>query len=142
MAPHAIIHQEKSMKMTIANTKTFIPFFNHNQELPEDEQIVVTYKVPDIKLKNTLKPRPKLKFNYDSDGRTTGGETEVSTNKLAVVSGMLVSIKHFGYEDERGEHKISKWDELVQGPVEYEPLVDELYDEFMKELDRGIDEKN
>lgn len=130
------------MKQSFSTTRTYIPYFNGNRDLPEDEQVVVTYKIPDLELKNRLKPKPKLKFNYDSEGRTTGGETEVSMDRFSVVSGMLVSIRKLEYEDEKGEHKITKWSELLHGPLEYEALINELYDEFLKELDRTVDEKN
>jgi len=130
------------MHAFIEDTKTYIPYFNGNRELPEDEQVVVTFKVPDIQLKRRLKPRPKLKFNYDTEGNTTGGETEVTSDRTAVVSGMLVSIRNLSYENKRGIHRIQKAIELFTGPTQYEPLVDELYEEFSKELDRAVDEKN
>lgn len=53
------------MKQSFSTTRTYIPYFNGNRDLPEDEQVVVTYKIPDLELKNRLKPKPKLKFNYD-----------------------------------------------------------------------------
>jgi hypothetical protein len=130
------------MKEFISSVKTCIPSFNGNRELPEAEQVVVTYKIPDLELKGRLKPPSKLKFNFDPDGRASGGETEVSVNKFGVVSGMLLSIKHLSYEDEKGEHSITKWNELLHGPLQYEPLIGELYDEFSKELDKVVDEKN
>jgi hypothetical protein len=130
------------MKILVESKRTFIPFFNGNRDLPEGEQIVVTYKVPDLALKSRLKPKPKMKFNFANDGRTTGGETEVSIDQMAVVAGMLISIKGAFYENDKGEQKITNATELRACPLEYEPLVEELYNEFTKELDRVVDEKN
>jgi hypothetical protein len=130
------------MKLLIEDKRTYIPYFNGNRNLPEEDQVVVTYRVPDITLKRRLKPGPKFKFNYDQQGNTQGGEVEISTDTMSVVSGMLISIKHLSYEDSKGEHQITNAKELYAGPLEYEPLVDELYKEFSKELDRVVDEKN
>lgn len=130
------------MKLMVSTKKTFVPFFNGNRELPEEEQIVVTYKVPDVELRNRLKPRPKFKYSFDPEGRTTGGEAEVALDKENVVSSMLVALTHAEYEDEKGEHKITKWSELIHAPKDFQGLIDELYEEFRKELDTGVDEKN
>ena len=130
------------MNMLITDKKSFVPNFNGNRDLPDAEQVVVTYRIPDIALKNRLKPRPKFKFMYDKDGNTSGGETEVSTDKMTVVVGMLISIKNLSYENSKGVHKITNATELAQAPLEYEPLINEMSEEFSKELDRTIDEKN
>jgi hypothetical protein len=130
------------MNLIIEDKRTFIPFFNGNRDLPELEQIVVLYRVPDLMMKRRLKPSPKLTFTYDKDGLVSGGETEISSDQAAVVSGMLISVKHLSYEDSKGAHQIQNAKELLAGPLEYEPLVDELYKEFSKELDRVVDEKN
>jgi hypothetical protein len=130
------------MRTLSAISKTYIPRFNGNQELPEEEQFVVTYRVPDLQLKSRLKPKPKLKFNYDAAGNTTGGETELSTDRMTVVSGMLISIRNLSWADGKTVHEVAKASDLLKAPVEYEALIDELHEEFSKELDRTVDEKN
>lgn len=125
-----------------STTKTYVPRWNGNRELPESEQVTVTYRVPDLQLKNRLKPKPKLRFQYDPAGNTTGGETELSTDHWLVVNGLLVSIGNLAYKTEKGETEVKNSTDLTKAPVEYEGLVDELYEIFSKELDRTVDEKN
>ena len=72
------------MNQLIEDKRTYIPYFNGNRDLPEDEQIVVTYRVPDISLRRKLKPGRPMKFNYDPEGRVTGGEVEVSIDDSLV----------------------------------------------------------
>jgi hypothetical protein len=130
------------MRTLAADTKTYIPFFNGNRDLPEHEQFDVTYRVPDLQLCLILKPKPKIKFNYDRDGNTIGGETEISIDKMGVIRGLLVSIRNLSWENSKGVHEVTKAPDILTGPVGYEALIDELHDEFSKELDRKIDEKN
>jgi len=130
------------MNQLIEDKRTYIPYFNGNRDLPEDEHIVVAYRVPDISLRRKLKPRRPMKFNYDTDGRVTGGEVEVSVDDSLVVQGMLISIKHLSFENSKGVHQITNAKELYLGPAEYEGLIAELYDVFSKELEKVVDEKN
>ncbi|HOX30917.1 MAG TPA: hypothetical protein PLB91_01230 [Spirochaetales bacterium] len=130
------------MNQLIEDKRTYVPFFNGNRDLPEGEQVVVTYRVPDIALRRKLKPRPSLKFSYDAEGRVTGGETEVSNDDQLMIAGMLLSIKHLSYENSKGVHQITNSKELYQGPLEYEGLITELAEVFSKELEKVADEKN
>jgi len=130
------------MNLLLETTRTFVPFFRGNRELPEIDQVVVEYKVPDSTLKRRLKPKPTLKFNYDAQGNVMGGQTEVSSDPFSIVQGMLVKITHLSFEDKKGEHGITNAAELLRAPLQFEPLIEELAEEFSKELDRVVDEKN
>jgi hypothetical protein len=131
------------MVLTVAKTKSFYPTFNNNLDLPEDERVKITYKMPTLQLKNQLKPRSPMRFDIDpASGRTERGVVEINVNKEEVVKALLVRIDNFACSDEKGEHKVTNWAELLQGPRECSELVDEMYTEFKKELDYEIDEKN
>jgi len=130
------------MNILVETKRTVIPFFHENRDLPEEEQMVATYRIPDLTLKRRLKPPPKLDFDYDENGKVTGGHTQVSTDPAAVVAGMLINITHLSYENDKGVHQVTNAKELLAGPPDFEPLIDELYKEFSKELDRVVDEKN
>jgi predicted DNA-binding antitoxin AbrB/MazE fold protein len=130
------------MLISITKEKTFTPDFNGNLDLPEGERIIVKYRVPNIATKNRISPRPVLKFNYDTDGRLEGGETEVSSDAKTIISEMLVLIRNCEYEDEKGKHIVTSAKDLFEAPVEFEPLVKEIEKKFRNELEQRLDEKN
>lgn len=131
------------MIIQIATKRTYIPKWNKNRELPEDEQIVAEYTMPGLKDKARLIRKPAVKFQYDPQGNVTGGEAEVGFERRPILEAMLTKLVNCGWKDADGNTKtLAKFKDFDEAPTEFDSLADELADHFRSELEKKPDEKN
>jgi len=132
------------MKLQVVKDGVFIPSFNKNKDLPSTEQITVRYRYPTLAIKNRCRSKPVAKGISGADGRVEKMEITVDKDELATLREMLISISNCTYgENEGTEHKIVTVQNLIDAPVDFEPLLKEIVKEFDRILDEAvIDEKN
>jgi len=130
------------MLISVSKTKTYIPEWNDNQQLPVDQQIVATYKNPDNAMRRRLAPRANVKFDYDAQGNPTGGSGEIVMDDESVVRGMLISLTNLECDINGKITRISDAESLLSAPIETAGLIKELAKEFGKELKKEAPEKN
>ena len=121
------------MIVAVSKKLTFIPAFNKNKECPAADQIVVTIKNPTIQIKQRVTSTPETVARAD---------IRLKTDDIAVLREMLDGISNCGYEDEDGKHSITNAKTLLEAPVEFSPLIDEIVTECNRILTRVVDEKN
>lgn len=132
------------MVLTISKERTFIPEFNGNKDLPACDQIVVKYKAPTITIKSRCRSRPQSKAIADSNGKIKNMEISVDRDEQQTLVEMLSSIHGASYQDDKGNVvHITNARDLINAPIEFEPLMREIVAKFDNELDKAeIDEKN
>ncbi|MDR2134852.1 MAG: hypothetical protein LBP27_07060 [Treponema sp.] len=127
------------MEITVSKTRTFVPEWNGNKKLPEDEQIVVTYPALNISLRKQIIGRNTIRFEYDKDGNPTGGSGEMSLfDKEAAIRKIKPVITNLKID---GKQVISAED-LLAAPVELYGLVEEIGSHFQDEFKKESPEKN
>jgi len=124
------------MILSISTKREFIPEFNGNKKLPVTEQLKVVHRAPTVAIKEKLFPR---KFDFGADGQVTG-TFEIDRKKI--ISELTVEFINFSYELDGDEKKITTVEQLFKAPVEFDPLIEELYTYYNGILNVRPNEKN
>ena len=132
------------MVITISKERTFVPEFNGNKNLPACDQIVVKYKAPTITIKSRCRSKPQSKAIADSNGKIKNMEIVVERDEQQTLVELVNSIHGASYQDDKGNTvNIANARDLINAPIEFEPLMREIVEHLDKELDKAeIDEKN
>lgn len=131
------------MLVKISKSLTYVPEFNGNKKADPADQIIVHYKNPTYSLKEKIKGQAETKARADVNGNIQGIDISFKSNDIATLRGLLERIDNCQFEDENGTVKtISNVQELLDAPVEFAPLVEELIEEFNKTLNKKVEEKN
>jgi hypothetical protein len=131
------------MRLEISKEGVFIPEFNGNKKLPATDQITVRYKTPTVAVKNRCRKKPQAKGIAAANGNLDRMEIVIEKDEIATLNEMLVSISNCAYGSGDRDHSITNANELINAPIEFEPLMKEIVAEFDRLLDHsGIDEKN
>lgn len=131
------------MVIQVSKIKTYIPEFNGNNELPQNEQIVVTFKNPSVQMRERLIPRPQSKGQASVEGSLDTLEIVlVDPNKTQILKEMIQSISNCAYEEDGHQKTINNAVELLNSPAEFNGLVDELFKKCQAELLKTVPEKN
>jgi len=132
------------MNLEISKEGVFTPEFNGNKKLPATDQITVRYKTPTVAIKNRCRAKPQAKAVSSADGKIERMEVVIEKDDLAVLKEMLVSVSGCSYSEKGGKAApIASAQDLINAPVNFEPLLKEIVAEFDSILDNaGIDEKN
>ena len=132
------------MVLIISKERTFIPEFNGNKNLPTCDQIVVKYKAPTITIKSRCRSKPQSKAIADANGKIRNMEISVDRDEQQTLVELLNSIHGASYQDDKGNIvNITSARDLINAPIEFEPLMREIVEHFDSELDKAeIDEKN
>jgi hypothetical protein len=131
------------MIINVSTTKEFIPEWNNNRA--STNPISITHKAPTMALYNALVPRPSIKLTIDSDGKSSGGETEMTLDYTKTVKEMLLVISNLELNIDGRTVSICNAGDLLGGntPCMLSGLVDELGAYFQMLLTtKSIDEKN
>jgi hypothetical protein len=140
------------MILTVSSAREFIPEFNGNKEAVLAEQIKVTHAAPTMSIKEKAMPHA---FDLDGSGNFS---THVEIDRKRVIKAFDTKLTNLGYEKPVGEStvkgpvkvtgdnkvimKIVTAEDLFNAPVEFDPLIDELYTYFQNLLNTKVDEKN
>jgi len=125
------------MLVTVSTTREFIPKFNGNKKAVAGEQIRVAYKAPTIAMKEKLFPR---KFSLGLDGAFS---TSVEVDRGKIIKEMLVELFNAQYKNDNGDLvTIRNSGELMEAPIEFDPLIEEVYNYFTELLNKKTNEKN
>jgi len=132
------------MNLEIAKEGVFIPEFNGNKNLPSTDQITVRYKIPTVSIKNRCRKKPQAKGIASTNGNIDHMEITVEKDETTTVKEMLVSISGCSYSEKGGKPVfIVSAQDLLNAPIQFEPLLKEIVDEFDNILDHSeINEKN
>jgi len=132
------------MKLKISKEGVFTPKFNDNTKLSSTDQITVRYKAPTVAIKNRCRQKPQGKAISNADGKVEHMEIVIDKDEISTLREMLVSISNCSYEDDEGKsHSIASTQDLINAPIEFEPLLKEIVAEFDRLLDHTeINEKN
>jgi hypothetical protein len=132
------------MRLGISKEGVFTPEFNGNKKLPATDHITVRYRTPTVAIKNRCRTRPQAKAVSSADGKIERMEIVIDKDDLTTLREMLVSISNCSYGDDGGKDSvIASAQDLINAPIEFEPLLKEIVAEFNSLLDRSeIDEKN
>ena len=131
------------MRLEISKEGVFTPEFNGNKNLAPTDQITVRYRTPTIAIKNRCRRKPQAKALAAPDGKISGMEVVLEKDDVSTLNEMLVSISNCSYGDGGQDHKIFSAQDLLGAPIEFEPLLKEIVEEFNSILDHpGPDEKN
>jgi len=129
-------------QLSTSNQRAFIPEWDGNSELPVIEQIKVQYKAITVSMKEKLLPRT---FNFEQDAQSKEMLTTMSVtiNRKNLIKELVTSIENCAYMGDDGkEHKIVTVDQLFDAPVEFDGLIEEMYEYFNKILNQKVNEKN
>jgi hypothetical protein len=131
------------MHLEISKEGVFIPEFNGNKKQPSTDQITVRYKTPTVVSKSRCRKKPQAKGIAAANGNLDRMEIVIEKDEIATLNEMLVSISNCSYGSGDKIHSITNANELINAPIEFEPLMKEIVAEFDRLLDHsGIDEKN
>lgn len=126
----------KISQISASKIRTFIPEFNGNRDLPSGEQIRVQYKAPTAAMKDRLFPR-QIDFVDEKP------QVSIIIDRVKVLQEMVASIENLSYDDENGkEISIVSARELLSAPIDFDPLVEELYVYLNSCIQGKVDEKN
>jgi hypothetical protein len=139
------------MVLTVSSTREFVPKFNGNKELSVSDQIRVNHNAPTMSIKEKVMPRG---FDFDKDGQVS---THVEIDRKKMFKAFDMKIVNLAYEkpidanvsgpvkvvgDNKTIVKVQTSEDLFNAPVEFDPLIDELYEYFQNLLNTKVDEKN
>lgn len=124
------------MIVSISTKREYIPEFNGNRKLQVTEQMKVVHRAPTVAIKEKLFPR---KFAFGADGQITG-TFEVDRKKI--IQELTESFSNIQYEMDGEEKKIATVEQLFKAPVEFDPLIEELYNYYNSVLNGKVNEKN
>lgn len=124
------------MLLEISNEDVFVPEFNGNRDLPEDEQIKVYLNMPTKSIQAAVKPDNKLRMEFDKDGNPTGGFVEAEVREEIMFRKMIRSIDNCAYKSNGKVVHVREAKDLAGVPVQYSPLVDEISKELQRRLFR------
>jgi len=132
------------MQLKISKEGVFTPEFNGNKKLSAIDQITVRYKTPTVAMKNRCRAKPQAKSIASRDGKVERLEITIEKDDVATLNEMLISISNCFYSEDGGKDRaIVSAQNLIDAPIEFEPLLKEIIVEFDRILnDSGIDEKN
>jgi hypothetical protein len=126
------------MILTISKEREFIPEFNNNKTLPACDQIVVKYRAPTITIKSRCRSKPQSKAIADSTGKIRNMEISVDRDDQQTLVEMLLSVHGAAYQDDKGNVvSISNARDLINAPIEFEPLMREIVEHFDSEIDKA-----
>ena len=124
------------MIVSISTKREFIPEFNGNRKLQSTEQLKIVHRAPTVAIKEKLFPR---KFDFGADGQVTGS-FEIDRKKI--IQELTSEIINCVYELDDEEKKITTVEQLFKAPVEFDPLIEELYTYYNSLLNNKVNEKN
>jgi hypothetical protein len=124
------------MILSISVKREFVPEFNNNKKLPAADQIKIEHKAATATIKESLFPR---RFQLDKDGGVT---SEFEIDRKKIIQAFVTGIKNLGYEVEGEEKNITTVEQLFKAPIEFDPLIEELYTYFNEMLNARANEKN
>jgi hypothetical protein len=124
------------MTISISTKREFIPEFNGNRKAPASDQIKFVHKAPTVAIKEKLFPR---KFEFGANGEVSG-TFEIDRRKL--ISELTTDIINLVYESDGEEKKLTTVEQLFKAPIEFDPLVEELYTYYNGILNNRPNEKN
>ena len=132
------------MRLEITKEGVFIPEFNGNKKLPSTDQITVRYRTPTVAIKNRCRTKPQAKGLASASGKIDRMEITIEKDDVNTLTEMLLSISGCSYGSNDGrECVITNAQDLINAPIEFEPLLKEIVTEFDRLLDHsGISEKN
>jgi hypothetical protein len=138
------VTRRNKVRLEIAREGAFVPAFNKNRELPATDQIVVRYRAPTIAIKNRCRKQAQTTGIADPKGVLERMEIVIERDDLATLNEMLVSVSNCSYGGNgEKERSIVSAQDLVNAPIDFEPLLKEIVEEFNSLLDHAeIDEKN
>jgi len=122
--------------ITSATTAYFTPMFDGNTDLTNAEQIRIEYKRPTIAMKEKLFPR---QFDFDQTGQAT---MSVTVDRKKLIKELTIKIENCGYIADTVERKISTVDQLFDAPIDFDPLIEELYTFYNEVINTKVNEKN
>lgn len=125
------------MRIVLQKTRTFVPTFNKNRELPEKEQIVVEYQKPNARQRRTLR-----KNLYQSEGDGQSVRFEVYTDIDGTIREIPCKIKRFSVEDNGKSLDVVSLAQLVEIEGEAAGLFNEILNEIWKDDLTAEDLKN
>jgi len=125
------------MRIVLQKTRTFIPTFNRNKELPEKEQIIVEYQKPNARQRRTLR-----KNLYQSDGEGQSIKFEIFTDIDGTIREIPCKIKRFFVEEDGKASEITSLAQLVEIEGEAVGLFTEILNEIWKDDLTAEDLKN
>lgn len=130
-------------KISTSVQDVFIPEWDGNKELPVGEQIQVKYKSVTVAMKERLFPRA---FDYkqaSADSKDMLTSMTILVDRKKVIAEMTVDIKNCAYETAEGEIvKVVTVEQLFKTPIDFDPLIEELYTFYQGLLTQKVDEKN
>ena len=133
------------MHLEISKEAVFIPAFKGNRELSAADQITVRYRIPTVAIKNRCRSRQKARGISAPDGKMEHIEISIEKDDNAVLNEMLISISNCTYSEGPGKKTcaVISAQDLLNAPVNFEPLLKEIIEEFNGALDHAeADEKN
>ena len=118
------------MKLEISQEGVFTPSFNKNKQLPAADQITVRYRTPTVAIKNRVVKKPQTKGIVGANGRVDHMEMILEKDDIAILTEMLVSISNCTYADGEKDRSITTARDLLEAPIDFEPLLKEIIAEF------------
>lgn len=122
--------------ITTSTTAIFTPMFDGNTDLAPVDQIRIKYKRPTIAMKERLFPR---QFDFDQTGQAT---MSVTVDRKKLIKELTVDIENCGYVADGVEKKLVTVDQLFEAPIDFDPLIEELYTFYNDVINTKVNEKN
>lgn len=131
------------MNLTLRKDLEFIPEFNGNKELDDNEKIVVVLNNPSLQTKDRITARPEAKARADIKGNIEGMDIVYKDDDMPIFKAMVKKIKNLSYSTGSDQHVISTASDLLSAPADFAPLLDEIIKECKHVLQESeINEKN
>jgi hypothetical protein len=132
------------MKIVVSTDCTFIPEWKGNRGLDASEQIVVTYKEPDMPMYEKLVDKPRLTMKTNDKQEFVGGESVIEIDNKKIVKEMVIKIENLSYERNGKEVPIANGPSLFSAgvPSSFHELTDEIGMEMQRVLAKAVDAKN
>jgi hypothetical protein len=124
------------MTISVSTKREFIPEFNGNRKLSTTEQLKIVHRAPTVAIKEKLFPR---KFAFGANGEITGS---FEIDRKRIISELTIDFVNFEYELDGEDKKITTVEQLFKAPVEFDPLIEELYTYYNNLLNVRPNEKN
>ncbi len=133
------------MNISVETVTSYIPVWNKNKELPEGAQVVIKHKAPSIQLYDKLVPKASLLLKIDPEGKSSGGETEMTIDNVKIFKTMVLDIKNLSFTVNDQKIEIQKAEDLFNEsiPAGVSGLIDEVGAYLQRLLtSKDVDPKN
>ena len=129
-------------KISTSVNNTFIPEWDGNRDLPSGDQIRVRHKSPTVSIKERLYPREFSVEQKEVGSKDMLTHMSIVVDRKKVIAEMTDGIDNCDYDEDGVVKHIKTAEQLFNSPMDFDPLIEEIYNYYQSLLVQKVSEKN